>query len=727
MGGTDLGHGEQPSSPTYPPSASTGVHFIRFEDDDMGGPELEDLTANTMPQSDFANSSRTYEDSGKTDSVAQEDAYSYKPARNRFSADVLNRFSMDELTSYDLNPPPPAVSEANAEYIASRLFSADHLDVILKDAHESRRFRSFLEKHRPQSAATLVRYLESQKALAAIRYANSLANVVSVTQPPQSQEPSRSSSVKSEAAVIDTQFESFAQRAVDDIVNEALSTYITYRMITVVSECLVKDITETSTPFMRDLVQGLAEVFCLSDPNQPDSPLVFASQEFYNTTQYNQDYVIGKNCRFLQGPGTSKSAVKRISTALANGQEISEILLNYRRNGQPFLNLVMMAPLMDQRGHVRYFLGAQIDITRLLEGGKGLQSLKQLFDQEKAVARMAGFRDKSSLKKLRELGGLLNEEEANIVRQRSQRNRPGSTSSVDSMSTHPMPSPGRRFIGMEDTADDNIWPARRFGPEGRLPGVYQNYLLVRPYPSLRIIFTSPALRIPGLSQSKFMDRIGGPQHIRKDLREALAQGTSVTAKVSWLTHGPGLNEHGSLADNASMATQEPPSALESRPRWIQCTPMLGSDSKPGVYMIVMVDKEEITGTLNARRNNIPPIVRSRDLTGEAWPYRESSSGHSAAQYPSKKLYADYLIREGTIGEDSSYTRQRTSRNGRASLEEDMRLRRVNAGLAMVDLNADERQERSAAGRTPSCMSRDGEQSEPHHKHNISMGVGPPTP
>lgn len=50
--------------------------------------------------------------------------------------------------------------------------------------------------------------------------------------------------------------------------------------------------------------------------------------EFYNTTQYSPDYVIGKNCRFLQGPGTSRATVRRISNALYNGQEISEIVLN---------------------------------------------------------------------------------------------------------------------------------------------------------------------------------------------------------------------------------------------------------------------------------------------------------------------------------------------------------------------------------------------------------------
>jgi hypothetical protein len=55
---------------------------------------------------------------------------------------------------------------------------------------------------------------------------------------------------------------------------------------------------------------------------------LMADAEFYNTTQYGREYVIGKNCRFLQGPKTSKATVKRISNALATSQEISEIILN---------------------------------------------------------------------------------------------------------------------------------------------------------------------------------------------------------------------------------------------------------------------------------------------------------------------------------------------------------------------------------------------------------------
>jgi hypothetical protein len=239
--------------------------------------QMGDNMGETTPSSDPAIPMRALwgsEDYGKTDSV-QGEGHELNAAHKSSSADKLRRVSIDGLTSYDLHPPPPSISDANAEYLASRLFSADHLDVILKDVHQYRRFRAFLERFHPQMAATLKRYLESQKALVAIRYANALADSVSASRPPQSQRPSRSPSVKSD---IDTDFTSFSQRAVQELVNEALPAYITFRMITVVTECLVKDITATNTPFMRDLVQGLAEVFCLSDPNQPDNPLVFASE-----------------------------------------------------------------------------------------------------------------------------------------------------------------------------------------------------------------------------------------------------------------------------------------------------------------------------------------------------------------------------------------------------------------------------------------------------------------
>ncbi|KAF2706900.1 hypothetical protein K504DRAFT_447769 [Pleomassaria siparia CBS 279.74] len=615
------------------------------------------LSSSKLPQIDSANELGALSSGNET---VDDEAM---PSNTR----VRKRFSTGELSAYDLAPPPPTTTSSNAELIAERLFSVDHLILILKDPVHFQQFRNFLNLYRPQSVPTLVQYLESHKALTAIRYANALADQISL-------HSHRSPS--SEAAAVDAKFESFSRHSIEELVNDALPAYITYRMVNVVTECLVKEITGNNTPLMRDLVQGLAEVYCLSDPSLPDNPIVFASEEFYNTTQYGQEYIIGKNCRFLQGPKTQPQTVKRISEAVSNGREISEIILNYRRDGTPFLNLVMMAPLMDHHGTVRYFIGCQVDISHLMAGGRGLESLKQLLNNDTdQFANSMGdpLARRPPLKALRELTTLLNDEEMDVVKHQHSTRR-NSIESNCSTPVRPTHTPNtRRVIGMDEPTEPSYLPPSQFGASGRLPGVYQNYILVRPYPSLRIIFTSAALRIPGLSQSRLMDRIGGPSHVREGLLDALSQGVGVTAKISWLTQS--ANRSHSQAASHSYANSDSSNSperevFEGKPRWIHCTPLIGSDSKPGVIMIVMVDKEEITGHLNPsstaqKRMALRLGDHVHRIDGQdPWPLRAAAVGATSAKFTSAKLYADYLRREG---HRDGNTLQAPSIDGRKSL------------------------------------------------------------
>jgi hypothetical protein len=136
----------------------------------------------------------------------------------------------------------------------------------------------------------------------------------------------------------------------------------------------------------------------------------------------------------------------------------------------------MTAPLMDHCGAVRYFIGCQIDISHLIEGGRGLESFKRLLDQDDSdkinKPLPDPLRNKPSLSVLRELGGLLNEEEIEVVRDRaraSSHHREQSQGS--SLSEHSrIPHPPRRFVGTEEP--DLSFP--QFESSGRLPGVYQN-------------------------------------------------------------------------------------------------------------------------------------------------------------------------------------------------------------------------------------------------------------
>jgi PAS domain S-box-containing protein len=113
----------------------------------------------------------------------------------------------------------------------------------------------------------------------------------------------------------------------------------------------------TVTTLLRDDEREQSVV--ISDPSLPDNPLIFVSEEFERQTGYTADEVIGRNCRFLQGPDTDPAAIQAIRDALDAHTEITVDLLNYRKDGQPYWNRLRLRPLRDEAGTIRYYVGAQ--------------------------------------------------------------------------------------------------------------------------------------------------------------------------------------------------------------------------------------------------------------------------------------------------------------------------------------------------------------------------------
>jgi PAS domain-containing protein len=77
---------------------------------------------------------------------------------------------------------------------------------------------------------------------------------------------------------------------------------------------------------------------CLANPNQPDLPVVFVNEAFQQMTGYREAEILGRNCRFLQGPDTDPEVVHRIGQAIRAREDLAVELINYKRNGTPFWN-----------------------------------------------------------------------------------------------------------------------------------------------------------------------------------------------------------------------------------------------------------------------------------------------------------------------------------------------------------------------------------------------------
>lgn len=245
----------------------------------------------------------------------------------------------------------------------------------------------------------------------------------------------------------------------------------------------------------------------------------------------------------------------------------------------------MVVPLRDQNGKVRYYLGAQLDITELVNTCTGLESLRKLIARQSGDSNQNGQDDIKPhidlMAEFQQLSETFTTQELQTLLKSQERQQ------LDDQVNHGMEGYLAQSVRVRNSSAnlDSSIQLQGFGSAPPL-GFYQNvsshhvhcqfycswsqYLLVRPHPSLRILFASPDLRVPGILQSPLMEQIGGSLRVRDDLYRALRAGQKVTAKVQWLSK----------------------SFQDGRARWIHCTPLISANGLIGVWMVILVDDDE---------------------------------------------------------------------------------------------------------------------------------------
>ncbi|MEI5685871.1 histidine kinase famiy protein [Sphingomonas kyungheensis] len=124
----------------------------------------------------------------------------------------------------------------------------------------------------------------------------------------------------------------------------------------------------------------------VTDPNQPDNPIVFANPAFITMTGYARDELIGRNCRLLQGPETDPDTVAELRRAISQQRETSVEILNYKKNGAVFWNALFVSPVFDCDGKVVYHFASQLDVTRRRDAEEGLRRAQTM----EAVGQLTG-------------------------------------------------------------------------------------------------------------------------------------------------------------------------------------------------------------------------------------------------------------------------------------------------------------------------------------------------
>lgn len=163
-----------------------------------------------------------------------------------------------------------------------------------------------------------------------------------------------------------------AQDNVEQILRTAVyPRFVKYQMTNSASRALSQD---------RSKYQGLGDCFCLTDPHKADNPIVFASDGFVSVTGYSRTEVVPRNCRFLQGNYTDRTATKRLKASIDAKEETVELLLNYKKSGEPFWNLLYVAPLYDGKGRLTFYIGAQINCSTTIRSNTDVLRILSMSD-----------------------------------------------------------------------------------------------------------------------------------------------------------------------------------------------------------------------------------------------------------------------------------------------------------------------------------------------------------
>jgi PAS domain S-box-containing protein len=137
-----------------------------------------------------------------------------------------------------------------------------------------------------------------------------------------------------------------------------------------------------SNELFKAAFQSARMAILMTDPHRADHPVVFANDAFLHLTGYSREEALGRNCQFLQGAETDPAAVAVIDAALDSGRGAEAEILNYKRDGAAFWNSLVISPIHDEGGKLRYFVWFQADVSAKKQAELDLMQTKRHLEEQ---------------------------------------------------------------------------------------------------------------------------------------------------------------------------------------------------------------------------------------------------------------------------------------------------------------------------------------------------------
>ena len=164
----------------------------------------------------------------------------------------------------------------------------------------------------------------------------------------------------------------------------------------------MNDLGKASQESLAKMIENTSVPFIVSNPRIHDNPIIMCNKAFVELTGYNKQEILGRNCRFLSGKDTNPQHTQLIVNAVRNHEPVLVEILNYKKDGTSFQNALMIAPIFDDDGELAYFLGSQMELTKVnnltlsKKRKAALELVNSLSPQQKRVLTKvaSGYRNK---------------------------------------------------------------------------------------------------------------------------------------------------------------------------------------------------------------------------------------------------------------------------------------------------------------------------------------------
>jgi PAS domain S-box-containing protein len=112
---------------------------------------------------------------------------------------------------------------------------------------------------------------------------------------------------------------------------------------------------------LRRSLDALPRGILITDCQQEDDPIIYVNKYFLEMSGYDENEILGKNCRFMQGKETDIESLKKLAMAIENRESVTVQMINYRKNGEQFTNEFTISPVKNHNGDVTHCIALEIE------------------------------------------------------------------------------------------------------------------------------------------------------------------------------------------------------------------------------------------------------------------------------------------------------------------------------------------------------------------------------